>query len=168
MKLLFTVAVVAFLSTVSFSQKFAHINTNELVELMPEKAAAEQELTNMHIEFEALLAELLQKYNTLYTELVQNGENWSEVIKKIKEEELQKLQETITNAKKTAEEAMAQLEFELVQPILAKAKQAITEVADEEGYEYVIDSSAGSLLVSPNDKDILDLVANKLGISTEN
>ena len=168
MKSLLTVVLVAFLSTVSFSQKFAHINTNELVELMPEKAMAEQELTNMHIEFEALLAELLDKFNVMYADLVQNGDNWSGVIKRIKEDELQKLQETIANAKKVAEEAMAKLEFELVQPILAKAKQAIIEVADEEGYEYVIDSSTGSLLVSPKNKDILDLVANKLGISMEN
>jgi len=167
MKTLLTVAFVALLSTVSFSQKFAHINTNELVELMPEKAMAEQELTNMHIEFEALLAELLEKYNVLYADLVQNGDNWSKVIKKIKEEELQKLQETITNAKKTAEDAMAMREFELVQPILIKAKQAITEVANEEGYEYVIDSSTGSLLVSPHNKDILELVAAKLGIEME-
>ncbi|MFT6244808.1 MAG: outer membrane protein [Salibacteraceae bacterium] len=167
MKSLLTLAFVAILSTVSFSQKFAHINTNELVELMPEKAMAEKELTNMHIEFEALLAELLEKYNVLYADLVQNGDNWSKVIKKIKEEELQKLQETITNAKKTAEDAMAMREFELVQPILIKAKQAITEVANEEGYEYVIDSSTGSLLVSPHNKDILELVAAKLGIEME-
>jgi outer membrane protein len=167
MKSLLTVAFIAIFSTVSFSQKFAHINTNELVELMPEKAMAEKELTNMHIEFEALLAELLEKYNVLYADLVQNGDNWSKVIKKIKEEELQKLQETITNAKKTAEDAMAMREFELVQPILIKAKQAITEVASEEGYEYVIDSSTGSLLVSPHNKDILELVAAKLGIEME-
>ena len=167
MKTLLTLVFLALLSTVSFSQKFAHINTNELVELMPEKAMAEQELTNMHIEFEALLAELLEKYNVLYADLVQNGDNWSKVIKKIKEEELQKLQETITNAKKTAEDAMAMREFELVQPILIKAKQAITEVANEEGYEYVIDSSTGSLLVSPHNKDILELVATKLGIVIE-
>ena len=167
MKTLLTLVFLALLSTVSFSQKFAHINTNELVALMPEKAMAEQELTNMHIEFEALLAELLEKYNVLYADLVQNGDNWSKVIKKIKEEELQKLQETITNAKKTAEDAMAMREFELVQPILIKAKQAITEVANEEGYEYVIDSSTGSLLVSPHNKDILELVATKLGIVIE-
>ena len=167
MKSLLTFAFIALLSTVSFSQKFAHINTNELVELMPEKAMAEKELTNMHIEFEALLAELLEKYNVLYADLVQNGDNWSKVIRKIKEEELQKLQETITNAKKTAEDAMAMREFELVQPILIKAKKAITEVASEEGYEYVIDSSTGSLLVSPHNKDILELVAAKLGIEME-
>jgi outer membrane protein len=167
MKSLLTVAFIAIFSTVSFSQKFAHINTNELVELMPEKAMAEKELTNMHIEFEALLAELLEKYNVLYADLVQNGDNWSKVIRKIKEEELQKLQETITNAKKTAEDAMAMREFELVQPILIKAKKAITEVASEEGYEYVIDSSTGSLLVSPHNKDILELVAAKLGIEME-
>lgn len=168
MKTLLTLAFIALLSTVSFSQKFAHINTNELVELMPEKAMAEKELTNMHIEFEALLAELLDKYNVLYADLVQNGDNWSKMIKKIKEEELQKLQETITNAKKTAEDAMTIREFELVQPILIKAKQAITEVANEEGYEYVIDSSTGSLLVSPYNKDILELVAAKLGIEMLN
>jgi len=168
MKTIFTVVTIVFLSTATFAQKVAHINTNALVELMPEKAQAEMQLTNMTIEFEALLKELLEKYNVMYTDLVQHGDNWSEVIKRIKEDELQKLQETIERAKRTAEEELTKMEFELVQPILEKAKAAITEVADEQGYEYVIDSSTGSLLVFPHDKDILHLVATKLGISNDN
>lgn len=164
MKIIFTLAIAALLSTTAFSQKVAHINTNALVELMPEKAEAETKLKNMAIEFEALLTELLDKYNVMYTDLVQNGDNWSEVIKRIKEDELQRLQETIERAKQSAQEELTKLEYELVQPILEKAKTAITQVANEEGYEYVIDSSSGTLLVSPNNKDILGLVILKLGI----
>jgi len=130
MKTIFTLAIVALLSTTAFSQKVAHINTNALVELMPEKAEAEMKLKNMAIEFESLLTELLDKYNVMYTDLVQNGDNWSDVIKRIKEDELQRLQETIEKAKQSAQEELTKLEYELVQPILEKAKTASTQFAN--------------------------------------
>lgn len=168
MKSLLIFAIIAVLSTSSFAQKVAHINTNELVEMMPEKALAEKELTNMHIELEALLNELLEKYNVIYNDIVQNGDKWSPVILKLKNDELNRLEQLINEAKAMAQEEMAKKEFELVQPILEKAKAAILKVANEQGYEYVIDSSNGALLVSPHNKDILNLVAAKLGITVTN
>lgn len=156
------------MSTSSLAQKVAHINTNALVELMPEKAEAEQELIKMHIELEALMTELLEKYNAVYNDIAQNGNTWSDVILRVKNDELKRLEALIEEAKMMAQEELAKKEFELVQPILVKAKAAIQEVADDEGYEYVIDSSNGALLVFPDNKDILELVAVKLGISINN
>jgi outer membrane protein len=165
MKSILTLALFSLLSLGSIAQKVGHINTNELVELMPEKAQAEQELTNMHIELESLLAELLEKYNDLYNNIVQNESNWSPIIRKMKQDELKRLEQTIQEAKVMAEEEMVKKELELVQPILDKAKEAISQVAAEEGYDYILDTSVGNVLVFPENKDILELVAKKLGIS---
>lgn len=165
MKSILTLALFVVFSASSFAQKVAHINTNTLVEMMPERAQAEKELTNMTIELESLLTEMLQKYNDLYNSIVQNEDNWSPIIVKMKQDELKRMEQTIQEAKVMAEEEMVSKEMELVQPILEKAKNAIAEVAKEEGYDYVLDSSVGNILVSPDDKDILNLVIKKLGIS---
>ena len=135
MKTFLAIAFFAFFSVSTHAQKVAHINTNDLVELMPEKAQAERELTNMHIELESLLNEHLEKYNQLYSNIVQNSDNWTPIILRLKEDELQRLQQTIEEAKLMAQEEMAMKELELIQPILDKAKKAITEVADEEGID---------------------------------
>jgi outer membrane protein len=59
-------------------------------------------------------------------------------------------------------------EQELLKPIIEKAKKAISDVAKESGYAYVLDSSPGSpLLVKPEGDNIMNLVKKKLGITGE-
>ena len=56
-------------------------------------------------------------------------------------------------------------ERELFQPIIDKAKNAIDEVAKENGYTYVIDSGSGALIYfSDTSDDLFDLVKAKLGL----
>jgi len=58
---------------------------------------------------------------------------------------------------------------ELLQPVLIKAQNTIQEVADEEGFDYVFDTSTGSFLTVPKDEsvNILKLVQEKLGITAK-
>jgi outer membrane protein len=49
--------------------------------------------------------------------------------------------------------------------MLAKAKKSVEEVAKENGYKLVIDSSQGTLLYSEPSDDIMALVKKKLGLN---
>lgn len=146
------------------AQKTAHINTTTLVGMMPEKAAAEDELSKLQIEMEALLQELIDKYTGLVYDIEQNGPTWSAVILQMKKNELIRLEQAIQDAKLMAENEFAVKEQELLVPILAKAMEAIQNVADQRGYDYVIDTAAGNVLVSPANHDILEFVLEELGI----
>lgn len=53
--------------------------------------------------------------------------------------------------------------MQLVQPLIDKAKKAIEEVAKENGFTYIIDTSSGALLYSGGE-DILPLVKKKLNL----
>lgn len=165
MKTIGTLLIFIALSATGFSQKTAHINTNDLVDLMPEKIKAEEELRNLHIELQALLAELLEKYSNLVRDIEAHGETWSAVILQMKKNELIRLEQAIQDAKLMAEEEMTLKEQELVEPIRQKALEAIQKVAKAKGYDYVIDTSAGNILVAPENHNILNAVLDELNIN---
>ena len=56
-------------------------------------------------------------------------------------------------------------EMKLTAPIIEKARKAVEEVATENGYTYVFNSTEGLLLYATPSDDISDLVKKKLGIT---
>ncbi|XOV68747.1 MAG: OmpH family outer membrane protein [Fluviicola sp.] len=164
MKRILLITLFAVFAAYSFSQKTAHINTLELIDKMPEKAAAQEKLNNLQIETEAMLKELVVKYTNLGMEIEEQGENWSAVILQMKKNELLRLEQTIQDAKILADKEFVIMEQELLDPILEKAIGAIESVADKRGYDYVIDTAAGSMLISPDEHNLLEDVLTELGL----
>ena len=111
-----------------------------------------------------MLKELVVKYTNLGMEIEEQGESWSAVILQMKKNELLRLEQTIQDAKILAEKEFVYLEQELIAPILEKALGAIEMVADKRGYDYVIDTAAGSMLISPDEHDLMDEVLVELGL----
>ncbi|MDX2361286.1 MAG: OmpH family outer membrane protein [Crocinitomicaceae bacterium] len=164
MKTLLMIAVLLIITPMSQAQRVAHINTNELLDLMPEKLAAQNELTIIRVELERHLQSMEIKFQEAYTEIAEHSEGWSPVVIKMKEDQIIQMQHAIEEFQVSAQQELERREVELFEPIIAKAKAAINAVASKEGYDYIIDSSIGSLLVMPNNRDIIDLVQNELGI----
>ena len=54
--------------------------------------------------------------------------------------------------------------MELLEPLLEKAKNAIKEVSEEQGYTYIFDVGVGTLLYYEKGDNILPLVREKLGL----
>jgi outer membrane protein len=88
-----------------------------------------------------------------------------EAIKELKQKELRDMQMRIQEFQETAQEKIRDKETELLKPIIEKAKKAIADVAKENGYSYIFDSSPGTpLLYKPEGDDVMKLVMKKLGI----
>ncbi|MFW5892440.1 MAG: OmpH family outer membrane protein, partial [Bacteroidota bacterium] len=104
------------------------------------------------------------EFQTKYQDFLENEANYSDLIKQSKQRELGNLQERITEFQESAQQDLVQRENKLLQPIIDQARDAIEEVAEEQGYTYVFDMSAGSLLYANPGDDILPLVKDKLGI----
>lgn len=153
-------------SLFAFGQKTAHINTLELIDRMPEKAKAQEELNKLQIETESLLQELIDKYTVLGLEIEQKGDTWSAVILQMKKNELLRLEQTIQDARILAEKEFAYLEQELLAPILDKAMEAIKKVAEKRGYDYVIDTASGSTLITPDEHNLFEDVLDELGLDS--
>ena len=171
MKKYLGILLIAVLVSVSsaFAQKtdykFGHINSNELLSVMPERDSARIELQNyskmLQEEMEIMQVEYQNKVN-LYLE---KQETYSDLVKKSKETEIQEMQQRIQGFQQTAQQDLQQKEAELFQPIMDKAQSAIEKVSKEGGFTYVFDLGTGGVLYfSDQSIDILPLVKKELGI----
>jgi len=145
--------------------KFGHINSNELLSVMPERDSARLELQNysqmLQQEMEAMQVEYQNKVNTY----LEKQETYSELVRQSKEREIQEMQRRVQEFQSTAQQDLQRKEQELFQPIMEKAEKAIQKVAKANGYTYVFDISAGSVVYfSEQSEDILPLVKKELGI----
>ena len=152
---------------VSFAQKgpkFGHINSQELLTLMPERKAAMAKMDSVTKEAQKLLEEMMTEYRTEEDKYKNESAKMSELARKTAEEKLTGLATRIQNFQQQAQETLQNEENKLIEPILNKAKKAIEQVAKENGYTYVIDTSAGSFLYWEESDNILALVKKKLGL----
>lgn len=165
---LFALFVSAFAFTVSAQddgmRKIGHINSNKLLQLMPERETVQTELENYQKQLETQLKTMSTEYQTKVAEFEENQATWSDLVRKTKVREITEMEGRIQEFRQGAEQDIMAKEQELVQPLLDKAEKAIKDVAEENGYDYVLDTSAGVVLHFPEGDDIMPLVKAKLSI----
>lgn len=143
--------------------KIGHINSNDLLALMPERNDAAKEL-------EAFAKQLQSELEMMSTEWEQKMEDYRgdtispEFVMQSKAERIQDLQRRIQTFEQDAQQKLSEKEQELLKPIVDKAKEAIQAVATENGYTYVFDSGVGVLIHFPETDDLMPLVKAKLNI----
>jgi outer membrane protein len=165
-KITILMCVVA-LSTTAMAQKgtkVGHINSNELLTAMPERTAVQKELEEYANELKVTLDVMRKEYEAKVGEFQSKQDVMTDVIKETKIKEITDLEKRITEFQQTAEADLQKKEQTLLQPIIDKAKTAINDVAKENGYTYVLDSSVGVVLYSVDSDDILAKVKKKLGM----
>jgi outer membrane protein len=157
-----------FISTFAFGQfkgKLGHLNSNDLLELMPEKAAAEKSIQDYAKQMENQLLEMQTELEKKYNSYMAEKANLSEIVAKTKEEELMSMQQRIQTFQQSAQTELQKKEQDLLKPIIEKAQKAIADVSKENGYTYVFDTGVGTLLYWPKESDdLMPLVKVKLGI----
>lgn len=166
MKNLKTLTLIAFtlLSTSIFAQKFGHLNSNELLLAMPERATVEEEVKKYAQQLESQLGIMSKEYQAKVQDYQSKEASMTEAIKKDKIKEITNLEERISEFQQTAQSDLQEREEKLLRPIIDKAKKAIEDVAKENGYTYIFDSGVGVLLYQKDSDNIMPLVKKKLGI----
>jgi outer membrane protein len=145
--------------------KFGHIDSQALLEAMPEKAAADKKLEEFAATLEKQLGAMSSEWESKVQDYRANEAVMSDIIAQTKAEEIQNLEQRIQAFQQNAQQRLAKEEASVYQPILDKAKASIEKVAEENGFTYVFDTSSGSLLYQPESDDILPLVKADLGIT---
>lgn len=145
--------------------KFGHIDSQKLLEAMPDKKTADKALEDFAKQLETQLQTMTAEWESKIQDYRANEAVMTDIIKQTKAEEIQNLEQRIQAFQQNAQQSLAKKEGEVYQPILDKAREAIEAVAKENGFTYVFDTSAGTLLYQPESDDILDLVKKKLGIT---
>lgn len=160
------VAVIVFATNIDANaQKIAHISLDSLLSLMPESATAKQEAQDYYKQLENQVMMMQNELQTKYSDYQANESKYSEIIKQTKQKELNDLNQRIQDFQTQAQQDLQKKNDDLSKPVYDKAKKAIDQVAKENSYKYVLDTSSGIVLYSEPSDDIMALVVKKLGIT---
>jgi outer membrane protein len=149
--------------TAQAQSKVAHINTQELVESMPEMKSAKSELEKLaktyETDIQAMATELQNKVKQYDAESTTKTDE--ENSKRL--QEVQSMEQSIRQYQAQAQQDLQKKEIELLKPITEKAKAAILKVGSNQGFDYVLDSSQGQGVIMASGKDLLVAVKTELG-----
>lgn len=154
--------VLAGFLSASAQSKIGFINTEDLINSMPEADKANGELQTYQQALVQQGNEYLQEFNEKDSAYNADSTKFSPAIKDFKRKDLVDLYQKVQGWNQTMQQQLQQKQQELLKPIHDKALETIKAVAKENGYGYIIDASA--LIVSVPADDILPLVKKKLGI----
>jgi len=157
--------VILSFSTFAQKNKLGHIDSNELMKLMPGKDSAQAKIEGFAKQLDGQLKGMQGEFEKKYNDYLANRDKMTDLIKQTNEQELQDLQKRIEEFQKSAQEELQKKQDELLKPIVDKAKAAIEKVAKANGYSYIFDSGVGVLLYSEPTEDVLPLVKKELGIN---
>ena len=166
---IFLIAVAVSALTVNAQQKLkiGHINSQELLALMPESDSAQKQLEKIANDHQLVLEEMSVEFNKKFEayRLALDAGTLSDLARASKEAELEDLQTRIQQFEQTAQQDLQQKRMEIFTPVQEKALNAVNEVAEENGFTYVFDTGMGALVyTAPDSQNILDMVKVKLGL----
>ncbi|MBL4710444.1 MAG: OmpH family outer membrane protein [Flavobacteriales bacterium] len=152
------------LSTAVFAQKLGHINSNELLLAMPQRAAVESDIKKYAQDLESQLGMMTKEYQAKVQTYQSQEATMTDAIKQDKIKEITNLEERIGEFQQSAQKDLQTREESLLKPIIDKAKKAIEDVAKENSFTYIFDSGVGVLLYQKDSDNIMPLVKKKLGL----
>lgn len=166
LKLLF-VAALLFVGATSFvnaQSSIAHIDTQALVEAMPEMKAAQSQLEKLQKTYDAEIKGMMKEWQAKMTQYEGEATTKTDAENEKRAIEVQGMQKNIGDYRNTALEDLRKKEVDLLQPILDKARTAIQKVARGKGIQYVLDASTGNGVLLADGTDLLADVKKELGI----
>lgn len=150
------------------AQKFGYINSAGLLEEMPKIKEANSNLETLQKQLQAKGQKMLEEYQLEYDQLNKRYERGEIAPKDLPAEEakLQEKQQAILNYEKDIQKQLQEKQESLYKPILDKVKEAINEVANEDGFEYIFDTSPGIgvILYMDESADVTAKVKAKLAL----
>jgi outer membrane protein len=142
--------------------KLGHINSTQLLSMMPETKSADSVLQKFGESLQAQMKTMTAEYDSKIAEYQEKSASMADPIRNAKEKEIRDLGERIQDFQESAQSSVQKKKEEVYSPIIKKAEDAIKTVAKDKGYTYVFDSSVGVLLYSNDSDDIMSMVKEKL------
>ena len=153
------------ISTAS-AQKFARINLQEIVVAMPEFEEAQKNLESFYKDLNEQMEQIQVEFNNKLADFQKNQATMAASIKQMKQQELEQLQQRSAEFQQIAQQDLAKKEQELLEPVQAKAQEAVNKIAKANGYIAVFNTAVPSLAYFDETQltDIAALVKSELGI----
>jgi len=144
--------------------KYGYLNSDKLLSEMTEVKNANKQLETFITQINDHIKEKNKEYQQKIVDYKKNEKTFSELIKKDKQVELNKLQEAIKQFQINAQNEINKKKQELYKPAIDKLKKAIVKFAKANSYKFIIDKNTGQLLYFEEEDNIEPLIRKELGI----
>lgn len=114
--------------------KIAIVNTQEVIQAMPEFATMQKQMADMEAKYKNEMQVMQDEYNKKYSDFVAQQDSLTENIKMRRMQELQDMEQRTQNFIQISQQDFQKKQGELFTPIQDKLKNAIKAVGDEKGY----------------------------------
>ncbi len=145
--------------------KFAHMNSQEVISVMPEFTKAQADLDAMAKKYQEEMQRGQEELNKKYQELVQQQDSLPKNILERRQKEVQDLAQRQEQFQQEAYQAMEKARQDAMVPIYKKLDDAIQAVGQAEGVVYIFDLARTAIpFVSAQSTDVTAKVKAQLGI----
>lgn len=163
------ILLMGFNTSTVFAQKFAYIDTEYILGLLPEYKLAQAQLDNLSAEWQKEIEKQFEEVDKLYKayqaeRVLLTKEQQTKRENEIIERERQAKQ--LQNERFGFEGDLFKKREELIKPIQEKVFNAVNKVAKSNGFDFIFDKSGDAVMLVVNKKyDRSDDVLKELGIT---
>lgn len=145
----------------TFAQKFGKVNTNTIMQTLPE-------ISKINGELEATAKQYENELKTMQDELQRQAEAYDKgkstmnaTAQKSKEQELQQLYQKYQQTQMDNQKALQKAQQDKMQPIINKVRSAIENVGKTGGYTYIFEEGV-AIYTGTNVEDVTSKVQAEL------
>lgn len=148
--------------------KIAYIKLDYVMRNLPDIKQAETSLKTFAMQLDTQLQSKATVLQEEYEALNKGGATMTEEAKKKKETNFNRLRLDFENFQREYQGLLENKQIELVSPIREKIQQKVEEIAKEQKYDYVLNTSVGTeldiVIYGKPELDISNLVLKRLGV----
>ena len=144
MKKIILIAAMALMSIAANAQdlKFAYVDFNEVIMLMPEMDQARATLEENQKTNEEILMSMYQEYQKKMQEYEQKSATWTPAVREMKEKELRDIQARLEQTQQSFQQELQILTQQQQQPVYEAAQKVVRELAKAKGLAFVFDKNS--------------------------
>ena len=152
-------------TTANAQAKFGHVNTQEIIQAMPEYNKAKTEIDALQAQYEADLKSMQDELQKKAEAFEKEESTLPENIKTRRQQELQDMYQKIQQSYQDNQQALAKEQQDRLQAISTKILEAIKQVGTAGNYVYIMDVTSGIPYISTTlSTDVTAEVKKKLGL----
>src|SRR5436190_1464041 len=164
---LLLLAGILLISSATFAQKYAYVNTEYILENIPEYKTAQQQLDNLSLGWQKEIEDRYAIIDKLYKAYQAEQVLLTEEMKRRRQEEISQKEKDVKDLQKQRfgyEGDLFKKKQELIKPIQDKIYNAVKKLATEGSYAVIFDKSSDLIMLYTNPKyDKSDDILTALG-----
>lgn len=150
-------------------EKIGYADVDYIFNQLPVAKQIESELKSLQAQLDNQLKNKYEELSKKYSSYVEQKKTANTADLQSKEKELQVLQENFQKFEQDCQATLQRKQKQLLDPVTQSIQKAISAVANESGYDFILNAGAGRndvLLFAVERSDVSDLVLQKMGVQT--